>query len=84
MLSCSTDRTVKLWDADPRPDGLGFDIPQEFDDEDEDDQDMTTGGSLRRGGLLSSRDKDVPASEVSPCWVGPCRDRKLTLYDHSL
>jgi WD repeat and SOF domain-containing protein 1 len=67
MISCSTDRTVKVWDADPTPDSLGLAGPSlEDDEEDEDDQDMTTGGSLRRGGLLSTRDKDVPASEVSP------------------
>lgn len=73
MLTCSTDRTVKLWDADPRPDGLGLDVPNEQDDEDDDEPDMTTGGSLRRGGLLSTRDKDVPASEVSCVRFPPFR-----------
>lgn len=81
MLSCSTDRTVKVWDADPRPDGLGqtsFNAMDDDDDEDDMDADMTTGGSLRRGGLLSTRDKDVPPSEPLTVYSGKTAFNSLT------
>ncbi|PWN46928.1 WD40 repeat-like protein [Violaceomyces palustris] len=74
MLSCSTDRTVKLWDADPRPDGLGTEVLGDRDDDDdgEDDEDaeMTASGSARRGGLMSTRGKDVPPSEPLAVFSG--------------
>ncbi|EPQ26569.1 uncharacterized protein PFL1_05890 [Pseudozyma flocculosa PF-1] len=73
MLSCSTDRTVKLWDADPRPDGIGLSGElggADDDDDNDDDLDMTASGSARRGGLLSTRDKDVPASEPLTVYHG--------------
>ncbi|KAL4400760.1 Protein Sof1 [Malassezia pachydermatis] len=39
MLSCSTDRTIKMWNADPVPAGHGeFAEYKESDDEDEDDE----------------------------------------------
>lgn len=82
MLSCSTDRTVKVWDADPRPDGLGqtsFNAMEDDDDQDDDaDADMTTSGSLRRGGLLSTRDKDVPPSEPLTVYSGKTAFNSLT------
>lgn len=65
MLSCSTDRTVKLWDADPSPDGIGLSGLDEAEEGDDQDEDLTSSGNLRAGGLLSSRGADVPASEVS-------------------
>ena len=81
MLSCSTDRTVKVWDADPRPDGLGqttFNAMDDDADEDDVDAEMTTGGSLRRGGLLSTRDKDVPPSEPLTVYSGKSAFNSLT------
>jgi WD repeat and SOF domain-containing protein 1 len=82
MLSCSTDRTVKVWDADPRPDGLGqgtFNAMEDDDDDDDnDDMELTTGGSLRRGGLLSTRDKDVPPSEPLTVYSGKTAFNSLT------
>ncbi len=81
MLSCSTDRTVKVWDADPRPDGLGqttFNVMDDDEDEDDMDTDMTTGGSLRRGGLLSTRDKTVPPSEPLTVYSGKAAFNSLT------
>ncbi|KIS70419.1 rRNA-processing protein SOF1 [Mycosarcoma maydis] len=82
MLSCSTDRTVKVWDADPRPDGLGQTSFNAMDDDEDDnddmDADMTTGGSLRRGGLLSTRDKDVPPSETLTVYSGKAAFNSLT------
>lgn len=65
-MSCSTDRTVKLWDADPFPSRSGWAGEAEDEDEDDDGEgDATSGGKVKRGGLLSNRDAEVNKSEVS-------------------
>lgn len=68
LLSCSTDRTIKLWDADPFPSRSGWAGEAEDEDEEQEDEngmDMTSGGKLKKGGLLSSRDAEISKSEVS-------------------
>lgn len=64
MLSCSTDRTVKLWDADPRRDRFG---PGEGDVSDDEDADAGT-STITGGGILGGSNPwhaSADASEVS-------------------
>lgn len=74
LLSCSTDRTVKMWNADPHPDHTGWDgdVPVSEDEEDEDDNmDVTAAGMARRGGLLSMQNAPTKASEPLAVYKGP-------------
>lgn len=61
LLSCSTDRTIKLWDADPRSDRLGPSFMDE--DEDEESNELTSGGGILGGSNPWKTDAD--RSEVS-------------------
>lgn len=61
LLSCSTDRTIKLWDADPKSDRWGPNLMDE--DEDEDANELTSGGGILGGSNPWKTDTD--RSEVS-------------------
>ncbi|KAK0545999.1 Protein sof1 [Tilletia horrida] len=85
LISCSTDATIKVWNADPHPDRTGFDgnaagadamgLDSEDEDEDQDEEgngfgEMTAGGDARRGGLLSMQQSDRPTSEPLSIYNG--------------
>lgn len=59
MLSCSTDRTIKLWNADPQRNVVG---PDDSEDEDEEGSGLTGGGIL---GGSNAWKMQVDKSEVS-------------------
>ena len=70
LLSCSTDRTVKMWNADPRPDHTGW-MGDAADSEDEDgEEDATAAGNARRGGLLSYQMAQKPPSQPLALYAG--------------
>lgn len=65
LLSCSTDRTVKLWDADPARSLLGPD----FDSDDDEDEQLQRG--ITGGGVLGGNDAwktQVDKSEPLSVW----------------
>jgi WD repeat and SOF domain-containing protein 1 len=65
MLSCSTDRTVKLWDADPMRSTLGL------DDDSEDDEEQQLQRGITGGGILGGNDAwkaQVDRSEPLSIW----------------
>lgn len=72
LLSCSTDRTVKMWNADPHPDHTGWDgdIPMSDDEDGEDDTDATASGWAAKGGLLSTQLAPAKASEPLAVYKG--------------
>ncbi|KAK0521276.1 Protein sof1 [Tilletia horrida] len=82
LLSCSTDATIKVWNADPHPErtgwgGAGEDMESDGEDgkeEEEDGEDgfgeMTAGGDARRGGLLSMQQAERSISEPLSIYTG--------------
>ncbi|KDN52007.1 WD40 repeat-like protein [Tilletiaria anomala UBC 951] len=73
LLSCSTDRTVKMWNADPHPDHTGWagDAANSDDDEDDDEgADATAAGQAKRGGLLSYQVAEKKAIQPLALYAG--------------
>ncbi len=72
LLSCSTDRTVKMWNADPHPDHIGWsgEAPDSEDEENDEEADATAAGNARRGGLLSHQQAQREASRPLAVYAG--------------
>ncbi|CCU97714.1 unnamed protein product [Malassezia sympodialis ATCC 42132] len=76
MLSCSTDRTVKVWKADPVPEGLGD--YAEYAEESDDDE----ASGARDADLFSLRPREQPASEPLTVYNGKTAFHSLSHHAH--
>ncbi|WFD30421.1 Protein sof1 [Malassezia sp. CBS 17886] len=69
MLSCSVDRTIKVWNADPAPRGVGaFAEYGEEDEEGEDEEEEASGA--RDDALFGIRPREMEASEPLTVYNG--------------
>lgn len=80
MLSCSTDRTVKMWNADPVPDGHGEFAEYHEDDSGSDDDDEVSGA--RDAALFRVRPEAVAASEPLTVYQGRSAFNSLSHHAH--
>ncbi|KAE8245115.1 hypothetical protein A4X13_0g6079 [Tilletia indica] len=92
LLSCSTDASIKVWNADPHPERTGWsgdgaeddDMDGDQDDMDDEDGDsfgeMTTGGDTRKGGLLSMQQADRSVTEPISIYHGRSAFNCLTTH----
>ena len=86
MLSCSTDRTIKVWNADPVPEGYGEyaeyrpDVSDDEQDEDDDDGDVVSGA--RDANLFSMQPPKLSASEPLSVYQGRTAFHSLSHHAH--
>lgn len=79
MLSCSTDRTIKVWNADPMPENVGHFT--EYAEESEEDEDDEASGA-RDAHLFSLQPQKLPASEPLTVYNGRTAFNSLSHHAH--
>lgn len=81
MLSCSTDRTIKVWNADPVPDGFGeYEEFRPADDDDEDSDDEASGA--RDAHLFSLQPTNSTPKEPLTVYQGKTAFHSLSHHAH--
>lgn len=75
MLSCSVDRTIKVWDADPVPSGVG-----QYVEYDEDDDEVS---GVHDTMLLGVREPEVMPGEPLAVYSGRSAFNALTHHAHA-
>lgn len=78
MLSCSVDRTIKVWNADPMPDGVGQFSEYTMDEEESDDE----VSGARDANLFSIQPKALPPSEPLTVYNGKTAFNSLSHHAH--
>lgn len=79
LLSCGTDRTIKLWDADPRRDRFG---PSEYDS-DEDEEQIQRAGTTGGGVLGGSNPWKTEVERSEPLQIWHCKTAINSLSHHA-
>ncbi|WFC96678.1 Protein sof1 [Malassezia brasiliensis] len=78
MLSCSVDRTVKVWNADPVSDSVGAYTEYTHDDDESDDEVSGT----RDPNLFSIQPRELPPSEPLTVYNGKAAFNSLSTHAH--
>lgn len=77
LLSCSADRTIKVWDADPNPSGLGQ--YAEYGEEDEEEE----VSGVQDKSLMNARIPDIEPGEPLAVYHGRTAFYSLTHHAHA-
>lgn len=84
LLSCSTDRTIKLWDADPRRDRFGPGFGDESDEEEDSRQQERAG--ITGGGILGGSDpwtQQSTSPRTDPLQTWHCKTAINSISHHA-